>query len=76
MATLKLTGRRCECPACNQLFNSVFAFDAHRVGAAGAKGRRCLTVAELTARGWRQCGPYWRTPPGKRAPWAAGAPPA
>jgi hypothetical protein len=46
----RLTGSRCLCRGCGQLFNSVTAFDSHRVddrtGPAHA-ARRCLTPAEM-----------------------------
>lgn len=29
---MKLTGNRCQCPACGEYFGSVYAFDAHRRG--------------------------------------------
>lgn len=55
-----LTGARCECARCGQLFNSIKGFDRHRAGPMWA--RRCLTSAELTARGWeRNRGGYWIT---------------
>lgn len=53
-----LTGNRCQCPACGLPFTSPRECERHRTGHYAAKGewqgtRRCLTVAELTARGWR-----------------------
>lgn len=52
----KLTGRRCECTGCGELFNSESAFDRHRVGdfagTGGLSSRRCLTEPELLAAGW------------------------
>lgn len=55
----QLTGGRCQCPACGEYFSSVREFDRHRVGNFAESGqlmhtRRCLTVAELSARGWRR----------------------
>ena len=47
----KLTGRRCQCCGCGEYFNGERGFDRHRVGVHGVN-RRCLTVAEMTARGW------------------------
>lgn len=44
--SLKLTGSRCLCRACGEHFNSVGLFDRHRV-----RGE-CLTVEQMTARGW------------------------
>ncbi len=55
MAGPNLTGRRCQCTACGDLFNSESAFDRHRVGdfagLGGINTRRCLTTAELLAAG-------------------------
>lgn len=50
----KLTGRRCQCSACGEFFNSCSLFDRHRVGshANEARERRCLSRNEMTARGW------------------------
>lgn len=50
---------RCQCAACGELFNRTRVFDRHRVGEYAKAGewahhRRCLTVAEMTARGWRR----------------------
>ncbi|MCC6379949.1 MAG: hypothetical protein IT519_14135 [Burkholderiales bacterium] len=62
-----LTGARCRCGACGDLFNAVSTFDAHRVGAYDA--RRCLSTDEMTARGWlRNVAGFWitsRMPPGR-----------
>jgi hypothetical protein len=68
MAHPKLTGRRCECTACGDLFNSDSAFDRHRVGdlagLGGASSRRCLTEPELLASGWSRNGAgAWITRP-------------
>ena len=55
MTAKTLRGDRCLCRTCGEYFNSTFAFDKHRVGkhdlAASHFGRRCLTEAEMTARG-------------------------
>lgn len=56
-----LTGNRCECPACGELFSRVRAFDRHRGGPFAdlgkwEGGRRCLTPAEMKARGWSRNG--------------------
>jgi hypothetical protein len=42
----------CECFACGQGFGGMTLFDGHRTGDQGA--RRCLTAAEMRARGWTQ----------------------
>lgn len=52
MDAQKLTGNKCECTACGQFFNRVSTFDRHRVGQFGVD-RRCLTMDEMTAKGWR-----------------------
>ena len=49
---MNLTGNKCECTACGQFFNRVSTFDKHRVGTLGAS-RRCLSVDEMAAKGWR-----------------------
>ena len=57
-----------ECTTCGEIFGSIGAFDAHRIGSylqkgrpeyvgsledwTPSKGRRCLTVAELVERGF------------------------
>ena len=56
----KLTGARCRCSACGERFNATSTFDAHRIG--GYEARRCLTCAEMTARGWlRNSAGFWIT---------------
>lgn len=50
MNALRLTGNRCECPSCSGYFNSVKAFDRHRVGNYPSS-RRCLTLTEMVNRG-------------------------
>lgn len=50
----RLIGSRCRCPTCGEWFNSTSTFDRHRVGPWTDRGthRRCLSVAEMTERGW------------------------
>jgi hypothetical protein len=48
--TLRLTGQRSLCRTCGEYFNSTAAFDKHRIGEHG-KSRRCMTLAEMTAKG-------------------------
>jgi hypothetical protein len=48
---VRLTGNRCRCRACDQLFNSVRAFDAHRTGTFRPLSRRCRSADEMRARG-------------------------
>lgn len=56
MTAPALTGKRCQCSACGERFNSVSVFDRHRVGyfdSAEHRGaRRCLHHREMLARGW------------------------
>src|SRR3546814_17994741 len=70
----RLTGNRCQCAACGLHFTSAREFDRHRIGRYAELGqwqgaRRCLTVAELQARGWRtnERG-FWMQPRLERAP--------
>jgi hypothetical protein len=53
--TLTLTGDHNQCPGCGELFNSTYSFDLHRFGEhgvyVGEVRRRCLTVAEMEAKG-------------------------
>ncbi len=70
----RLTGNRCQCPGCNELFSSVREFDRHRIGGFAEPGewghkRRCMTPAELDARGWiRNVRGFWMQPRPQRAP--------
>lgn len=65
MSGPKLTGSRCMCRGCGELFNSTSTFDRHRTGTfaplgAWAHNRRCLTPAELEAKGWcRNGASFW-----------------
>ena len=54
MIAYRLTGSRCRCQACGELFNSVTAFTRHRVGPWTDRGawRRCLTHSEMIQNGW------------------------
>jgi hypothetical protein len=71
----------CECTACGIVFGGVGVFDAHRVFAEkNDKGkyiedwdkRRCLTIAEMVAKGWRQdTNGYWGRAYGRKAESAA-----
>src|SRR5487761_2044910 len=47
---LKLTGSRNQCPTCGKGFNSVTAFEMHRVGKFGVD-RRCATAQEMLEMG-------------------------
>jgi hypothetical protein len=63
MNTPKLTGNRCQCTACGDVFNSTTAFDRHRVGDYSTRvSRQCQTSAELIARGWsHNAAGFWIT---------------
>lgn len=59
---MKLTGSRCQCAACGEVFNSVTIFDRHRreIYAAAGRLRHCLTPAAMAARGWsRNASGFW-----------------
>ena len=62
---MKLTGDRCRCAGppyngCGEYFNSTYSFDLHRTG--DPDSRRCLTVAEMEARGMsRNAAGFWIT---------------
>jgi hypothetical protein len=47
---MKLGNSRCQCLGCDEYFNSVVAFDKHRVDAL-CETRRCLTPKELLEAG-------------------------
>jgi hypothetical protein len=53
---MKLTDSRCQCKGCGEYFNSAKTFDGHRVGRfvpiTEPSQRRCLSAAEMTAKGW------------------------
>ncbi len=69
MTAPKLTGGRCQCAACGEYFNSDTPFGRHRVGSYAKPGewqgnRRCLTPAEMTAKGWQpNAAGFWITQP-------------
>ena len=59
MTRRALTGGRCQCMECGLYFTGTREFDRHRAGEYPPPGewkgtRRCLYLAELKARGWRQ----------------------
>lgn len=68
MSRPKLTGTRCQCTLCGELFASPRAFDRHRVGPYGMGLRRCLAPEELRANEWAQTVTgFWLTPDRRRA---------
>ena len=62
-SSVKLTGDHNECAGCGELFNSTAAFDRHRTGSFGFHGkgvtRRCLTPAEMLAKGMSKNATGW-----------------
>jgi hypothetical protein len=59
---MRLTGCRCECRGCGELFNSVKSFDRHRRGTYTPPARRCLSPDEMRAKGMtRNAAGYWIT---------------
>lgn len=61
MTATELTGRRCRCAACAECFSRERASERHRIGGYAKPGelhgtRRCLTIAEMTLRGWQHNG--------------------
>ena len=61
---MNITGSRCQCTACGEHFNRVSTFDRHRIGNYAAPGewsgnRGCMTVEEMTAKGWRTNATGW-----------------
>jgi len=40
----------CLCPACDEYFNSVYAFDLHRIGTHG-KDRGCMNMDQMLGKG-------------------------
>ena len=67
MTLLRVTASRCCCRGCGEFFNSVSAFDWHRVTPLSANGtprlrsiRRCLTVEEMRYKGMhKNDSGYW-----------------
>jgi hypothetical protein len=58
MTAPRLTGSRCRCRGCSEHFNSLTAFDLHRVGRPEA--RRCLSNNEMVEAGMtRNAGGFW-----------------
>lgn len=64
---MKLTGARCQCRGCDEHFNSVAAFDKHRIGKTADK-RRCMTTDEMLNKGMAiNKALFWVTSPFVRA---------
>lgn len=65
------SGDRCQCPTCEEFFNSSKAFDQHRTGwfagfMRAPSMRRCLSSTEMAARGMKRGAYGWLTRRGKR----------
>lgn len=57
---------KCRCAACGEYFARSGLFTKHRVGNWQERGanRRCLTVAQMSKRGWKMDAEgFWRGPP-------------
>lgn len=66
MKGLKLGSSRCECPTCGECFNSVYAFDRHRVPIFGGRptDRVCLTPRQMRNYGMvENAAGYWVSAP-------------
>lgn len=66
MPELSNGSNRCECTDCGEMFNSVYAFDKHRVfenpKVEDWDTRRCLRPAEMQRKGWgKNAGGFWIT---------------
>lgn len=55
---MKLTGNRCQCGTCGAYFSRTSVFDKHRTGDFGTD-RRCMTEAEMLAKGMRLIDGVW-----------------
>lgn len=55
----KLRGNHCRCSPCGEYFNSVAAFDKHRIGDHG--DRKCRTTDEMLAAGMAMSNGWWVT---------------
>lgn len=66
MNTRRLTGSRCLCRGCNEHFNSVYAFDRHRIWASPTV-QRCLTHEEMVGKGMTiNSSGFWITKPRRK----------
>ena len=60
----KLTGNRCQCAACGELFNGLAGFDLHRIGPHNGL-RTCLPVTAMIANGFdKNAAGFWVTDSG------------
>jgi len=64
--TRRLTGSRCLCRGCGEYFNSVYAFDRHRVWDSPTV-QRCLNQEELVRKGMSiNSSGFWITEPHRK----------
>lgn len=61
--TAKLTGKRCGCPTCGEVFSTESNFERHRVGNY-QDGRTCVDPSSVGLnRVETSTGPVWKMPP-------------
>jgi len=66
MTAPRLTGSRCLCRGCGEYFNSVHAFDRHRIWDSPT-ARRCLTTEEMVQTGMtKNASGFWITEPHRK----------
>lgn len=66
MTSRRLTGSRCLCHGCGEYFNSVYAFDRHRVWDS-LTVQRCLNQEELVRKGMSiNSSGFWITEPHRK----------
>lgn len=66
MNTRRLTGSRCLCRGCGEYFNSVYAFDRHRIWASPTV-QRCLSESEMERKGMtKNAASFWITEPDQK----------
>jgi hypothetical protein len=64
--TRRLTGSRCLCRGCGEYFNSVHAFDRHRIWVSPTV-QRCLTHEEMVGKGMSiNSSGFWITEPHRK----------
>ncbi len=66
MPELGISTNHCECTGCGEFFNSAYAFEKHQIwgkpDGQGNQAMRCLTPAQMVAKGWsRNEGGWWIT---------------
>ena len=64
--TRRLTGSRCLCRGCGEDFNSVYAFDRHRIWDSPTV-QRCLSESEMERKGMtKNSSGFWITEPHRK----------